>query len=85
MRLEDIREMPTEIEFEGQVYHESIFRSYHVLQKLLAFLDSHPENQFICEVFTDLMNAPSVKNGPRITVTSKGPRISPMVELADKS
>lgn len=68
MRLQDIREMPTEIEFEGQAYHESLFRSYHVLQKLMTVIE---HDSFVFEVFTDLMTAKSDKKGPRITVTSK--------------
>lgn len=59
MSLNEIRMMPTArpISSDGAV-HESIFRSYHIVQKVRELLEAKTPHGVILEIVTDLQNAP---------------------------
>ena len=56
MKLEEIRQMPTTV----GVYHESCFRSFHVLQKIMELVAAGTPAAVIAEIYGDLTDAPAI-------------------------
>ncbi len=82
MNLAQIRDMPTLLEVDGVTYHESLFRSYQIVSKVVDILNGGPVDQkLLAELIEDMRNSPSAKYGATLSVTSKGS--GPQVEKDD--
>lgn len=61
MKLQDIKNMPTTIDSDGSVtYHESVLRSYQILDYVLGMVERGDSKETIFEVVEMLRELPEI-------------------------
>ena len=60
MKLSEIRNFPTTIDTgtNGQRFHESLLRSYHIVQKVIELCERRADHEVIMELIEDMRSAP---------------------------